>query len=75
MTGPEAASIARSEPAALTEPDTSRVRTRLVGVRLTEAEYVELQAAAARFGTSMPDMLRTTWFALKDADDNARRSA
>lgn len=71
----QAASIARPEPVALTQPGVAPTRTKVVGVRLTEAEYAELLAAAERFHTSAPEMLRTTWFALKDADDHARRSA
>jgi hypothetical protein len=53
----------------------AEARTKVVGVRMTEAEYAELQAAAERFHTSPPEMLRTTWFRLKDADDAARRTA
>lgn len=57
-----AASVARSEPAALTQPDSGSVRTKVVGVRLTEAEYDALAAVAAVQGVSIPEVLRLSWF-------------
>jgi hypothetical protein len=44
-------------------------------VRLTPSEFAELQRAADRLHTSRAELLRSTWFFMKDADDNARRTA
>lgn len=66
-----AASIARSEPAALTQPDTAAARTKVVGVRLTEAEYDALAAAAAVQGVSIPEVLRLSWFLIERLETSA----
>jgi hypothetical protein len=60
-----AASVARSEPAALTQPDSASVRTKVVGVRLTETEYDALAAVAAVQGVSIPEVLRLSWFLIE----------
>lgn len=65
MSAPEptqAALIAHSEPAALTQSDVAATRTKVVGVRLTEAEYASLVAIAAERHMSPPEVLRLSWF-------------
>jgi hypothetical protein len=57
-----AASVARPERAPLTQPDTAAARTKVVGVRLTEAEYDALSLVAAVQGVSIPEVLRLSWF-------------
>lgn len=39
----------------------SRQRTRVVGVRVTEAEYADLTAAAEQLRTTVPDLFRIGW--------------
>jgi hypothetical protein len=53
--------LARPEPAALTQPDVVATRTKVVGVRMTEAEYERLAELAALRGVSCPEALRLAW--------------
>lgn len=60
--GAGAALVACPERAALTQSDTASVRSKVVGVRLTEAEYASLVAIAAERHMSPPEVLRLSWF-------------
>lgn len=59
--GAGAALVACPERAALTQSDTASVRSKVVGVRFTEAEYDALAAVAAERGLSIPEVLRLSW--------------
>lgn len=62
MTGPEAALIARSEPALISADAAGCVPSKAVCVRFAPAEYERLAAVAAEQGVSIPEVLRLSWF-------------